>query len=59
MWLLSISDAVHIYLLQGNLIGRAVIEYCDNGPPVSFVFFPCFLLFSGPWANLLICLYLS
>lgn len=23
------------YLLQGNLIGRAVIEYCDGGPPVG------------------------
>jgi hypothetical protein len=24
---------------QGNVIGRAVIEFCDSGPPVSLCLF--------------------
>lgn len=34
-WELYSLTLSHLFFLQGNLIGRAVIEYCDCGPPVS------------------------
>lgn len=26
---------IHLLILQGNLIGRAVVEYCEGGPQVG------------------------
>ncbi|RZS05976.1 hypothetical protein BHM03_00036560 [Ensete ventricosum] len=34
------------FCLQGNLIGRAVIEFCHNGPPVKN-----FISLGGPHAG--------
>lgn len=48
--LLSIFSNITFFLvicyLQGNLIGRAVVEFCDGGPPVRVLIIHFIYLFT-------------